>query len=152
NVSVAAETNDAFLNARTTGVVQTNDRGANLHRQIHHLADLLGMSLGKGTTKDGEVLRKDKHISAVDQTMARDDSVAGIELFVESEVFRPMDHELVKLFKRAFIEQEFDSLPRRHLSCFVLFLNPRNTTALFSLEAAFVECFQFRLRLFRLLF
>ena len=75
--------------------------------------------------------------------MARNNSVSGIELFVESEVFRTMDHELVKLFKRTFIEQKFDSLSRRHLSCCVLFLDARGAAALFGVEASLAERFQF---------
>src|SRR6185436_7316018 len=115
-------------------------------------ADLFGVSLGKGTAKDSEVLRKDKYIPAVDQTVTCNNSISGIELFVESEVFRTMDHELVKLFKRAFIEQEFDSFTRRHLSGFVLFVNSRSTAALFSLKASLMQCLQLRYGLFGLLF
>src|SRR5689334_6128120 len=82
NVGVATETDDAFLNTRATRIVETDDRGANLHREVHHLADLFRVSLGERTTKNREVLRKDKHVAAVNQTVTRHDTITGIELLV----------------------------------------------------------------------
>src|ERR1043165_7313284 len=97
DVGVTAETDHTFLNARAARIIQTNDRRAYFHREVHHFANLLGVSLGKGTTKHREVLREHEHVAAVDQTVTGDHAVAGIELLVESEVFRTMDHEAIEL-------------------------------------------------------
>src|SRR2546422_155371 len=53
---VAAERRDALLNARATRVVEADHGRAVLERQVHHLADLLGVRLGQRATEDGEVL------------------------------------------------------------------------------------------------
>src|SRR5256886_12924633 len=66
DVGVAAETDDAFLYARAAGIVQADNRRANLHRQIHHFADFFGVGFGKGTAKDGEILGEDKYFAAID--------------------------------------------------------------------------------------
>ncbi len=71
NVGVAAETDNAFLNARAAGIVQADDRSADLHRQVHHLANFFRVRFGKGTAKDGEVLSKHEHAPPVDQPVAR---------------------------------------------------------------------------------
>src|SRR3984893_4672827 len=44
NLRVTTETDDPFLNPRSARVVEADDRGADLHRQIHHFANLLGVS------------------------------------------------------------------------------------------------------------
>src|SRR5688572_966055 len=100
DVRITAQTDHAFLNASSAGIVQTHNRRANFHRQVHHLADLFRVSFGERTTKHGEVLRKDKNVTSVDQTMARDYAVARIKLLVQIEVFRTVHNELVKLLKR----------------------------------------------------
>ena len=51
-----------------------------------------------------EVLRKNKNVTTIDQTMARDHTVARIKLLVESKISRTMHDKLVKLFKRTFIK------------------------------------------------
>src|ERR1044072_7891746 len=56
-------------------------------------------------------------------TASRVLTVAGIDLLVESEVSRAMDHELVKLFERTFIQQKLDAFASSHLSCVVLLLH-----------------------------
>ena len=43
HVGIAAERGDAFLDARAARVVEADHRRADLHRLVHHLADLLGV-------------------------------------------------------------------------------------------------------------
>ena len=76
DVGVAAEGDDALLDARAAGVVETDDRRAVAQREVHHLADLLGVRLGERAAEDGEVLREDVDEAAVDAAVARDDAVA----------------------------------------------------------------------------
>src|SRR5690606_22559316 len=56
NIGVSSQGFDAFLNSCSTTVVEANDRGAVLHRQIHDLANFLRMGLGKASPKNGEIL------------------------------------------------------------------------------------------------
>ena len=76
DVGVAAERDDAFLDPRAAGVVEPDDRRADLHRQVHDLADLLGVRLGQRPAEDGEVLAEDEDEPAVDRAVAGDDAVA----------------------------------------------------------------------------
>ena len=71
DVGVAAERGDALLDARAAGVVEADDRRAVLHRQVHHLADLLGVGLGQRAAEDGEVLGEDVDQAAVDRCRSR---------------------------------------------------------------------------------
>jgi hypothetical protein len=50
-----------------------------------------------------------------------------------------MHHQFVKLFKRAFVEQKFDSLTRRHLSGSVLLFDARGAAALLGLRTALAQ-------------
>ena len=76
DVGVAAERHDAFLDPRAARIVETDDRRADLHRQIHDLADLLGVRLRQRSTEDREVLAEDEDRPAVDGTVTGDDAVA----------------------------------------------------------------------------
>ena len=58
DVGVAAERGDSLLDASAARVVEPDDRRAVAHREIHHLADLLGEGLGERTAEDGEILEK----------------------------------------------------------------------------------------------
>ena len=56
DIGVAGERDDSLLDARAARVVDADDRAAVLHRQVHHLADLLGEHLAERAAEDGEVL------------------------------------------------------------------------------------------------
>ena len=76
DVGVAAERHDAFLDPRAAGIVETDDRRTDLHREIHDLADLLGVRLRQRATEDREVLAEDEDDPTVDLAVAGDDAVA----------------------------------------------------------------------------
>src|SRR6266404_2046136 len=136
NIRVTAETDDAFLNARAAGIIQSDDRRADFHRQVHYFANLFGVSFRKRTAKDREVLRENENLATIDQTVTGNYAVAGIELFLHAKISRAMDHQLIEFFKRSFIQQELDALARGQLVCGVLLLNARGTAAGFSLKRA----------------
>src|SRR5215213_6433911 len=144
NIRVTTKTNDTFLNARAAGIIQTDNRSTDLHREVHHLANFFCVRLGKGTAKDSEILREHKHVTAVDETVTGDDTVAGVDLLVESDVSRAMDHQLVKLFEGTFIQQELDAFASSHLSCVVLLLHTSTTAACLRQHAALAEDLQLR--------
>src|SRR5258708_32093830 len=66
DLSIAAETDYAFLYARAAGVIQPDDGRPDLHRQVHHFANLFRVRFGKGTAKDREVLSEDEDFAAID--------------------------------------------------------------------------------------
>ena len=71
DVGVAAEGDDAFLDARAAGVVEADDRRAVLHRQVHDLHDLRGVRFGERAAEDGEVLRERVDEPAADRCRSR---------------------------------------------------------------------------------
>ena len=93
DVGIAAERDDALLDARAAGVVEADDRRADLHRQVHDLADLLGVGLAERAAEDGEVLAEDEDQAAVDGAVPGDDAVAEDALLVEPEVVGAVRHE-----------------------------------------------------------
>ena len=76
DVGVAAERHDALLDPGATRVVEPDDRRADLHRQVHDLADLLRVRLGQRSAEHREVLAEDEHEPAVDRAVPGDDAVA----------------------------------------------------------------------------
>ncbi len=76
DLGVAAQRRHPFLNPRAARVVEPDDRAAGLHRQVHHLADLLRVRLRQRTAEHGEVLREHAHIAAVDPAVPGDDPIA----------------------------------------------------------------------------
>ncbi len=143
DVSITTETNNAFLNTRAARIIQTDNRRADLHREVHNLANLFRVSLGKGTAKHSEVLRQDEHVTGINQAVTSNHPIAGIDLLVKSEISRAMDHELVKLFERTVIQQELDAFASRHLSRVMLLLHTSVATACLRLNAALPQGLQF---------
>ena len=116
DVGVAAERDDAFLDARAARVVQADDGRAHLHGQVHDLHDLRGVGLRQRPAEDGEVLRERVGQPAVDPSVAADDAVAGHDLLGHAEVAAAVRDELVDLFEGAGVEQQVDALARRQLA------------------------------------
>ena len=58
DVAVGAQRDDALLDARAARVVDADDRAADLGRQVHDLAHLLGHDLAERAAEDREVLAR----------------------------------------------------------------------------------------------
>ncbi|MCG3160031.1 MAG: hypothetical protein JMDDDDMK_01063 [Acidobacteria bacterium] len=129
DVSVTSERSHAFLNARAARIVQTNHRRADLHRQVHNLADLLRVGFRKRAAEDGEVLREDEDLAPVNQSVAGDEAVAGILLRLHPEIARAVRDQLVELLECAVVEQELDAFTRGHFAFLVLAFDSRFTAA-----------------------
>ena len=127
DVRVATERHDAFLDARTAGVIQSDDRGPDLHREIHHLADLLGVCLGQGSAEDREVLTEDEHRPPVDLAVTGDDPVAE-ERFGCTRV--AVRDERIQFDERTRIQQQVEPFAGRQLSGLVLFCDTSLATTL----------------------
>src|SRR5262249_30267256 len=80
--------------------------------------------LGQRSAEDREVLREREHLTAVDQTVARDHAVARNDLALHAEVAAAVGDQLVDFLERARIEEELDALARGQLSRGVLPLEP----------------------------
>ena len=68
-------------------------------REVHDLADLLGVRLGEAAPEHGEVLGEDVDETAVDPAVAGDDAVAGDLLLRHAEVQAAVLDELVQLLE-----------------------------------------------------
>ena len=129
DVRVATERHDSFLDPRASRIVEPDDRRTDLHRQIHHLADLLGVRLGQRSTEDREVLAEDEHGPTIDGAVTRDDPIAeerGLRLGVA------IRDERIELDERAGVQQQLQPLPRGEFSTSMLlidaFLSPTETS------------------------
>ena len=109
---IAAERSHALLNARAAAVVQADDRRADLHRHVHHLADLLRVAFGETPAKHGKVLRKDEHQPPVDRAAARHHAIAGNDGVLHPEVGAVVLDIHVEFLERPLVEQHVQSFPR----------------------------------------
>ena len=116
DLGIAAQRRDALLDPRAARVVEPDDRRPDLHREIHDLADLLGVRLRQRAAEHREVLAEDEHQPAVDGAVAGDDAVAEDALLVRAEPRRPVGDEGVQLDERVRVEQQLESLTRRELA------------------------------------
>ena len=116
DLRVAAQRGDALLDPRTAGIVEADDRRADLHRQVHDLADLLGVRLRERAAEDREVLAEDEDQPPVDRAVAGDDAIAEDALPVEAELRGPVGDERVELDEGPGVEQEVEALARRQLA------------------------------------
>src|SRR5690242_5509310 len=112
NLRVSTERYDAFLNARSAGIVETDDGCAVSHRQIHDLDDFFGKCFRERAAKYCEILGKDVNESAVDLAVTRDDAVAVKFLLVQAEVRRPVDDEPIELYEASLIEEKVEPFAR----------------------------------------
>ncbi len=93
--------------------------------EIHHLVDLLGEHLAERAAEDGEVLREEEHLAAVDRAPAGDDAVGERPVVLDAEAVRAVAGEHVELDERAGVEQLLDALARGQLAPGVLALDGR---------------------------
>ena len=77
-------------------------------REIHDLADLLGVGLAQRAAEDREVLREHEDLAPVDGAVARDDAVAVGPPLGQPEVRAAVLHEGVQLDQRARVEQPLE--------------------------------------------
>jgi hypothetical protein len=119
DVGVAAERDDALLDARTARVVEADHGRAVAQREVHDLADLGRVRLGERAAEDGEVLREHVDEAAVDAAVAGDDAVAVDGRLPFAERVAGGD-EAVELDERALVEQHVEPFAGRELALGVL--------------------------------
>jgi hypothetical protein len=118
-----AERHHALLDAGAAGVVDPDDRAADLHGQVEHLDDLFAEHLAERAAEDREILREDTHLPAVDRAVTGHHAVAVGPVAVEAEIGRTMPGQAVELDERALVEQHGDALAGGLLAAGVLFLH-----------------------------
>ena len=120
HVRIAAERGDALLDAGPAGIVETDQRSAVLHSQIHDLADLLGMRFAQRAAKHGEILAEHIDHPAFDGAPAADHAIAGDDGLGHAEFGRTVSNEHIVFFEAAGIEQYFQPLAGSQLALAVL--------------------------------
>ena len=129
DVCVAAQRDDALLDASAAAVVQADDWGAVAQGEVHDAADLCRVGLGERAAEHGEVLGEHVHEPAVDAAVAGDDPVAEEPLLIQPEMRRTVLHEHPQLLKAARIQQHIDALPGRQLALFMLSFKTFHSTS-----------------------
>ena len=124
DLGVPGEAGDAFLDAGPAGVVEPDDRRADLHRQVHQFADLLGVALGEGAAEDGKVLGEDEDGSPVDPTVPGDNPVPRDLLLRHPEVLAAVLNQLADLLEAAAVEEGLDPFPGGQLAVAVVAGDP----------------------------
>ena len=120
DVRVAGEGRYPLLDARPSRIVEAHHRGAQVHRLIHHLADLAGVGGGERAAEDGEVLAEGEDAPAVHEAVADHHSVAGDPLLAHAEVVGIVLDEHVPLFERPLVEEEIEAFAGGQLALGVL--------------------------------
>src|SRR5207249_2656453 len=123
DLGIARERHDAFLDARAAGVVDADDGAAELERQVHHLADLLGEDLAQRTAEHREVLGEDEDLAAEDRPVAGDNRVPVRPPLEHAEVRLAVPHVAIELDERARIQQLEEPLAREQLALLALALD-----------------------------
>ena len=68
------------------------------------------LALRERPAEHREVLREYIHQAALDAPVPGDEAVAGDDLIVHAEIAAAMRDQLIQLFERALVEQQFDAL------------------------------------------
>ncbi len=144
DVGIATEGDHALLDARAAAVIEADDRGPDLHGQVHDLADLLGMRLRERAAEDGEILAEDEDEPAVDLAVAGDHAIAEVPLLLEAEVARAMGHEGVELHEAVGVQQQIEALSGGELALLVLLVDAGLAAAEARLGAQLVETLDLR--------
>src|SRR5262249_407130 len=119
HVAVGAERDDALLDPRAAGVVDSDHGAADLGREIHDLAHLLPHHLADGPAEHGEVLAEHAPATPVDRAVPGDDGIAIGPVLLHVELVGPVAHERVELLEGAGVEQLLNPLPRGVLALLV---------------------------------
>ena len=131
NLTEAGKGIDAFLDARTAGIIQADAGCSVADGHVHDLADLFGHGFGKGTATDGEILGEDIDETAADGAATGHHAVTVDVLLLHAEVGAAVMHEHVEFFEAAFVKEKGDALTGGELAFLVLRVDAFLTAAEF---------------------
>ena len=123
HIGIACQAFDPFLNARPARIIQANHRGANFHRLVHDLADFARMCPGQRAAKNGKILTEHKHQSAIDRTVAGNNTITGNAAFGHAKINAIMFDEHVPFLETVFIKQHIKAFTRGKFAFFVLLVD-----------------------------
>src|SRR5262249_57169234 len=110
DVSVACERDDTFLNPRSAGVVQPDDRRTHLYCKIHNLADLLSIGFTERPADDSKILGEGVDEPAINTAVSAHAAVAGKLLLLHPEIETSVTYKLIHIFARVIVVQQVAAL------------------------------------------
>src|ERR1041385_800744 len=143
---VPSQTDHAFLYAGAPGVVEPDDRCADLQGHIHDLAYFFGVRLGQGASEDGEVLAENEDETSADSAGSRHDAVAEILLLVKSKIDAAVLDESFHFLEALRVEEHLEPLAGGELAFAVLFFDSLRSAAELGRFLQFPEAEKFKLR------
>ena len=144
---VSGECVHAFLDTCSTGVVQTDDRGAHFHGLVHDFTDFQGQRLRKGASEYSEVLCEDIYQTTVNGAVSGNNTIAEEGGLVHAEIRAAVCHEHVKFFETAFVQEHGNPFAGSVLALLVLRVDSFLTAA----QAGLLTKLYQRFYLFKLL-
>ena len=128
NFSETRQRIHAFLNPRTAGIVDPDNRRAHFHRHVLHFADFFGVGLRQRPTKHGEILTIHEHQAAIDGALTRNYAIARDFFAGHIEIDAAMLDEHVIFLETIGVEQHLQPLARGEFTFFVLPVDAGLTT------------------------
>jgi len=113
---ISAQAANTFLDARPTGVNQANNGSAVAHRQVHHLADLVGLHFTQRTALDSKILGIDVHRPPINPAKASDHAIAGGFVRLGAGFIVPLDDKGFHLLEGAGVQQDVHPLAGSQLA------------------------------------
>ena len=104
DLSITSQRNHPFLNSSPSRIIQANKGNSDLHRHIHNLAYLGSIGFTQGTSKYGEILRKNKDFPTIDISISGNDSIAGDSSLLHSKIDAAVFDKRINFLKAPFIE------------------------------------------------
>ena len=130
DTAVTGQSIYSFLNARTTGIVNTDTGSTHLHGQIHDLPNLMCMLFTQRTAFNGKILCVSINQTAINRTITGHDTFAGQVFLFLTEVGAAMFHKHIQFNESTFIEQFGDTFTGCLFAFRMLFFNAGLAAAL----------------------
>ncbi len=105
DICVATQANHPFLDSRTTGVVDADNRRTVACGHVHDLAYLLRVDLAQTAAENGEILAEDVNQAPVDGAPTGDDAVTQDAPFTHIKIGLPVHNKCIDLAKRSLVEK-----------------------------------------------
>ena len=140
DATVTVEGANAFFDTCATAVVDADERHSGFEGEVHHFANLLGMSRTEGTAAYREVLGACVNRAAIDLTVTRYDAVT-IEALGIRELDALGNAQSADFFECSLIEKDFKAFASCEFAlCVLLFYTSGAATGL-CLGVAFAQLF-----------
>src|SRR3972149_5955602 len=138
DLRITPQAGGAFINACTTRVDHTNDRGAALSRQIHQAGNFASVNLTQRAAHNGEILGVHVNGAAFQRTEAGDNAV-GFDAVADTEVFTAVSRIRLNLIERTSVEQFSNALAGGQLAFSFILGNPFFSACFMRFCAAYAQ-------------